>query len=170
MKKIFIAIAAAALCLSVCTEASARNIPRQRIVNAVNGFRSTDGFEVVNIGRFGTWLISTAAHLSGEAAVDAETAEAVKILDGIKRLLVVDYEEASERESRIFSNRISSALKGCDLLMSANDEESSVNIYGTVDTDGRQVRDLVVFTPDDGALVCVFGSFSMDDVARLANM
>lgn len=163
-----LAVAALSACITV--EASAKSMPRQRIMNVVNGFRTTEGFEVVNIGRVGIWLMRSAASLSGETDGDPELVEAMKLLKGINRLVVVEYEDGSSRERRLFNERISSALDGCDLLMSASDEGSSVHIYGSVGSDGDKVRDLVVFTPDDGALVCVFGSFSMDSVARLANM
>lgn len=162
--------AAILLSAGICAQASAKSMPRQRIINVVNGFRKTDGFEVVNIGRFGIFLMKSAAGLSADTDDDPELRESLKLLDGINRLLVVEYEDGTPRQRQLFNDRIASALRDCDLLMSARDEGSTMDIYGTVDESVGLVRDLVVFTPDDGALVCVFGKVSMDSVAKIMEM
>ena len=132
-------------------DAPAKSMPRQRLINIANGMRS-------------------AASLSSGAEDDPELREALKLLDGVRRLVVVEYEGGAEHQRKMFNDRVESALEGCELLMSANDDGSSVHIYGTLDEKSGRVGDLVVFTPDDGALICVFGSFPMEAVAQLANM
>ena len=124
--------------------AAARTVPEQRLVNIVNGFRGTEGFEVVKVFR-----------------------QALKVMNGVRRVVVVEYEDGPERERRLFNDRISSALRNSDLLMSVNDGGSSVSIYGTTDERTGDMRDVVIFTPDDCALVCVFGRISMEAVAEL---
>lgn len=171
MKRILLMLSAAILLSAgICAQASAKSMPRQRIINVVNGFRKTDGFEVVNIGRFGVFLMKSAAGLSADTEDDPELRESLKLLEGINRLLVVEYEDGTARQRQLFNDRVASALRGCDLLMSAKEDGSSVEIYGTVDGDGGQVRDLVVFTPDDGALICVFGKVSMDSITKIMEM
>lgn len=171
MKRFLLMFSVAVMLLAAFSSgAAAKSMPRQRLVNVVNGFRGTEGFEVVNIGRFGVFLMQSAASLSSETEDDPELREALKLLGGMRRLIVVEYEDCSERQRKLFNDRVESALEGCDLLMSANDGGSSVHIYGTLDEKSGRVGDLVVFTPDDGALICVFGSFPMEAVAQLANM
>ena len=171
MKRIVLMLSAAILLSAgICAQASAKSMPRQRIINVVNGFRKTDGFEVVNIGRFGIFLMKSAAGLSADREDDPELRESLRLLEGINRLLVVEYEDGTARQRQLFNDRIASALRDCDLLMSARDESSTMDIYGTVDEPAGLVRDLVVFTPDDGALVCVFGKVSMDSVAKIMEM
>ena len=114
--------------------------------------------------------MKSAAGLSADTEDDPELRESLKLLDGINRLLVVEYEDGTPRQRQLFNDRIASALRDCDLLMSARDEGSTMDIYGTVDESVGLVRDLVVFTPDDGALVCVFGKVSMDSVAKIMEM
>lgn len=146
--------------------AAARTVPEQRLVNIVNGFRGTEGFEVVKVGRLGVWLMRSVAGMS-EAGADPEFRKAVKVMNGVRRVVVVEYEDGPERERRLFNDRISSALRNSDLLMSVNDGGSSVSIYGTTDERTGDMRDVVIFTPDDCALVCVFGRISMEAVAEL---
>ena len=102
-----------------------------------------------------------------EAGADPEFRKAVKVMNGVRRVVVVEYEDGPERERRLFNDRISSALRNSDLLMSVNDGGSSVSIYGTTDERTGDMRDVVIFTPDDCALVCVFGRISMEAVAEL---
>ena len=165
MKRFLLMLSFAVMLLAGAgADASAKSMPRQRLINIANGFRRTEGFEVVNIGRFGVVLMRSAASLSSGTEDDPELREALKLLGGVK------YEDGAERLRKLFNDRVESALEGCDLLMSANDGGSSVHIYGTLDEKSGRVGDLVVFTPDEGALICVFGSFPMDAVAQLANM
>lgn len=166
MKRILLLLLSLAALSGQVPEAAARSVPEQRLVNIVNGFRGTEGFEVVKIGRFGVWLMRSAAGLS-EAGGDPEFRQALKVMNGVRRLVVVEYEDGSERERGLFNDRISSALRNSDLLMSVNDGGSSVSIYGTPDEKTGDIRDLVIFTPDDCALVCVFGRISMEAVAEL---
>lgn len=171
MKRFLLMLSLAVMLLAGSgADAPAKSMPRQRLINIANGFRRTEGFEVVNIGRFGVFLMRSAASLSSGTEDDPELREALKLLGGVRRLVVVEYEDGPERQRKMFNDRVESALEGCDLLMSANDGGSSVHIYGTLDDESGRVGDLVVFTPDDGALICVFGSFPMDAVAQLANM
>lgn len=146
--------------------AEARSVPEQRLVNIVNGFRGTEGFEIVKIGRLGVWLMRSAASLT-EAGSDPDVRQALKVMNGVRRLVVVEYGDGPERERRLFNDRISSALSNSDLLMSVNDGGSSVSIYGTPDEKTGDMRDMVIFTPDDCALVCVFGRISMEAVVEL---
>lgn len=169
MKKIMLLLSIAVLAACTCYDAEARQVPERRIVNIVNGFRGTDGFEIVKIGKVGLWALRSVAGMSDEAS-DPETMQALKMMKGIDRVVIVDYEEASERESDMFSRRISSALSSVDLLMSAADDDSSVDIYGTYDEKSGNVKNLVLFVQEDRALVCVFGRLSMNEVMKLANM
>ena len=110
MKRILLLLLSLAALSGQVPEAAARSVPEQRLVNIVNGFRGTEGFEVVKIGRFGVWLMRSAAGLS-EAGGDPEFRQALKVMNGVRRLVVVEYEDGSERERGLFNDRISSALR-----------------------------------------------------------
>ena len=60
-------------------------------------------------------------------------------------------------------------LDGVELLMSAKDDDESVYIYGYVSGDGTKVKDLVIFAPDEGALICLYGTIDMDNVGKLVS-
>ncbi len=44
-----------------------------------------------------------------------------------------------------------------------------MRIYGVVDESADSVKDFVLYTPSDCALICIFGSISMDAVAKIAS-
>lgn len=167
MKKVILLLAIAVLTAGTCHTSDARPVPERRLVNIVNSFRGTGGFEIVKVGRLGMTLARSVVGMSEEAS-DPETKQVLDLIDGVHRVLVVDYEDASERERSIFSSRVGSALASCDLLMSAEDDGSSVNIYGRFDEKSGNVEDLVLFVPEDCALVCVFGKVSMENVGKIA--
>ena len=169
MKRLSLLLPLMLFCL-VIQGPDAAAAPRRRLVNIVNGFRGTEGFEVVKIGRLGLRLMQAAAQLSHEAAEDADFREALKLMRGIDRLVVAEYGDAQARERELFNGRVRSALKNSGLLMSVNTDGSSVMIYGEVDEGTGKVRDLVVFTPDECALVCIFGHISLEDAMKLAEL
>ena len=51
--------------------------------------------------------------------------------------------------------------------MEVKDESDTMQMYGIIDEDGESVRDFVLYTPADCALICIFGKVSMDAVAKI---
>ena len=91
------------------------------------------------------------------------------IIRGIKNMLVVDYEECPEPIREKFNDKMSRELRGCELLMEAKDGEERMSIYGNSSNDGSTISDIVMFVPQNGALICFFGTISADDLSDLVN-
>ena len=53
--------------------------------------------------------------------------------------------------------------------MEVTDEGDQMQIYGLYDERTDVVRDFVLYTPSECALICLFGSISMDTVSRMMN-
>lgn len=169
MRKILIILSFAAVALCLCPSAVARTVSERRIVRIVNGFRGTGGFEIMKIGKAGLLLVRSVAGMSGELD-DPEAKEALKLLKGIDRVILVDYGEASERERDLFNRRIASALHSDGLLLSVKEDDSAVNVYGTYNKRSGDVDDLAVCLLDESSFVCVFGKLSVEDVMKLAKI
>lgn len=169
MRKILTILLFVAVALCLCPAAVARTVSERRIVRTVNGFRGTSGFEIMKIGKAGLLLARSIAGMSDELD-DPEARDALKLLKGIDRVILVDYEEASERERDLFNRRISSALPPDGLLLSVREEGSTVNVYGRYNERSGNVDDLAVCLLDESSLVCVFGKLSVEDVMKLAKM
>ncbi len=82
---------------------------------------------------------------------------------------MADYEDCSAEVKAKFNARMSKALDGVELLMEAKDDGELVRIYGYVDKDGTEIKDLVIFSPEEGELVCMFGTLRMEQLEGMVN-
>ena len=51
--------------------------------------------------------------------------------------------------------------------MEVNDEEDRMQIFGLYDERTDAVRDFVLYTPSECALICIFGKISMAAVEKI---
>ncbi|MBQ4022347.1 MAG: DUF4252 domain-containing protein [Bacteroidales bacterium] len=86
---------------------------------------------------------------------------------GISSMLVVSYEDCPVHIKDKFNAKMSNALRGCELLMEAKDNGEKMSIYGNTARDGERVNDIIMFVPQEGALICFFGSIDSKDLADL---
>lgn len=151
MRKIIIAALLALATLS----GSAKGIDfREDLTRFAKTYDAKAGFEVVKIGKFLMSIAKTAV-----AAEDKDTGKAIKDIDN---MLVVDYSEASKNGKQDFETKLGGILRKAELIIEAKEGGELVRIYGQ--TDGQKVNDLVIFTPSECALVCLFGTVSLDDL------
>lgn len=152
----------AALMLVTGGPAKAEGISN-KIVSLANQYKHNEDFEVVKVGpllmKFINW---TAEKEAGKDDVDA-----LSMMNGIKKIVVIDYEDASEKIRNEFNNKVQRILAKSEVLMEAKDDGDLVKIYGDVAPDGEKVSDLVVFVPSDGALICMMGTVDMKNVQNL---
>lgn len=154
------------------TAEGGKKVPRTAINALVNDFRHYDEFESINLGRFMTSIIRNAGALSAYDEEDSQEREQTRLafnaMKSISGMTIVDYEDCSPKIREKFNRRMSALLEGVELLMSAKDDEDSVYIYGYVTGDGSKVKDLVIYSPDEGGLVCLYGTIDMDKIGQLA--
>lgn len=128
-------------------------------------YRNREGFEVVSLGRLGLGLIKGAAVLSGE--LDEEDRAALKVFNGIKRLVIVDFESADAKAKKEFTRKAEKLLSKMELVIEAKDGGETMSIYGI--EDGGFIRDCVLYS-SDGALLITKGRISLDHVGELMEM
>ncbi|MGM9787645.1 MAG: DUF4252 domain-containing protein [Candidatus Cryptobacteroides sp.] len=128
-------------------------------------YQNKEGFEVVNLSGFSFSVIRA---LSAFSDADDESEEALKMLKGVKSMLVVDYEEAKKKDKDSFNAKADAIFKDMELLMEAQDEGELVRMYGQISKDGKTLSDFVIYSPGEGALVCFKGKIAMDQAMRLA--
>ena len=91
------------------------------------------------------------------------------VLRGIKSMIVVDYDDCPGNIKEKFNKKMTSELRGCELLMEAKDGDERMSIYGNPANDGETISDIIMFVPQDGTLVCFFGTIAADDLSKLVN-
>lgn len=168
MKKIISILLLTALVAAMgqSVEAKKKDVKTSSVVELVRKYRSHDDFTVVSIGSFGMGMMKTLAKMS----LDKEERAALDIIKGIKRLIVVEFEDARAEVRDEFNSKLSELLKDSEMILEAKDEGDVVHIYGTPARSGEAISDIIIHVPGDYALICLFGSIRADDVANLLEM
>ena len=158
MKKILITLM---MLLSLGTAALAGD-PHTQLRNLVSSYKGTQGFDVVDVGSLGLGLLKAAAKTAAETPEDRE---ALKLFDGLKRLTIVDFSEATPETKEKFLRKANRILNEGELLMEAKDEGETVRIFGTSSKDGNVLQDIALLAGD--ALIFVRGTIRSDQIEAL---
>ena len=148
-------------------EARAEGIDSDRESLTLPGIKlvSENNLDIVSIGSLGISVIKLGTRMSGEDAEEMRMARS--LFKGIKKLMIVSYDECPVELRERFNRKVARTLNGCELLIEAKDEGEKVSIYGTTSRDGSKISDIVLVAPEDGALMCFFGTI---DAARLGEL
>lgn len=151
------------LALATCLGAWAGN--PAKIESLVGQYKGHLGFEVVTLGRVGMNMLRSAAILSGD--LDRDEREALKHLSGIKKIVAVDFDDASFTTRASFTEKLEKILAGMELLVEMRDDGDTVRIYGI--DDGSYIRDCVLYSTD-GELLYVQGQFKPEHMEGLKDL
>ena len=156
------------VCLIPLSSYAQRNEgPIKKVMAVVDDFRSYDDFESIKIGSLGTALLKSA----GKVAVmseDKDVRQAIALLNGVKSLTVVEYEDCSDSVKKNFTRRIENVLADFETIFEAKDEGDVVHMYGLLDEKSSKLSDIIIYTPSDCALICILGTLSIDKAMELA--
>ena len=153
------------LSLQAFTAPAGNAVSRSRITAALSEIRNCPGAELVRLGRLPTAALKGVLRLA--AADDPDAREELRLMKGIHGITVLDYEDCSAADKSRISGRLDRALSGSEVLMEASDGGERMRIYALVDESTDTVRDFVLYTPSDCALICIFGSISIDTMAKI---
>lgn len=169
MKKILIAIMLL-LPIAGFAHKDSMSTAIDKIIKEAKANSSIEGFDVLSLGPTELGLTRSITRLAAILDEDDDDIEqALMMLDGIKKMVIVDYEDASPKNKARFNEKIEHILANEELLMEAKDEEDIVRIYGTSDENGEEIRNFVLYCPEEGDLICISGKISLKDVAPLIN-
>ena len=164
---VMIALASVSLC-GATAYAQNKKVPRKQLKSLVNKYKGEDGFDGLNIGRLTMNMMRAAA--KSEADGDAESAAALDLMSSLTGMTVADYEDCSVKVRKAFNRDLERMLNGVELLMSVKEDGDNVFIYGHILPNGKEVEDVVISVPGDGALVCFFGRIDMDKVGAVVKV
>ncbi len=163
MRKILLLLALL-LPLAASGHPAGKTVPKAKITSIISEFRGYDGVEVVSVGRLGTAALRGVVRAAAKG--DPEARQALDLMRGIKRITILEYDDCSPRVRERLDRRLANALDGSELLMEAKDGSSAMRLFGLVDEQTGLVRDFVMHTPGENALICIFGSIPMDTVGK----
>ena len=133
-----------------------------RIGEIVKQYSGREGFEVMNLGRFFLGMLKGAALLDKD--LDSEERAALDAFNGIRNLMVVDFEDAPQADKDQFCHKVEKALKKMELIMEAKDSGETLRIYGL--NEGNKLKDIILYR-SDGALVSMTGTIGLEHVGKL---
>ncbi len=101
---------------------------------------------------------------------DGESEEVINLIRKIKRVKVYTVENATEKMATQFSRQ--SFGNNLQELMSVNSKDSKIKIMSAVTNSDKVIKDLLITVKDEKDLVYVkvLGKFSMDDIAKIAEL
>ena len=137
------------------------------LVALINEYKSCDGFEVVQLGRFGTSVVKSLIKAAAKSEVDEDIRDTFRIISGIKRFAVVEFDGCSSDVRNGFISKVENILGSSELLMEVKDDDDQLKMYGITSSDGSTVSNFVLYNPSDNTLICLFGTISMDHIARM---
>lgn len=168
MKKIFLF---AFLCLLVFTScANGANKKKASVDNSelsslVNEYRHVDGFHAIRVGSMGTSIAKMI--LKSVAKEDKDAQLVSNIAEGVRKVVIIEYDDASTADKDAFTARFKDCIRNSELLLEAKDDDDMVKLYGITTEDGSAIRDIILYTPSENAVVCMFGKVEMNDVSKL---
>lgn len=136
-----------------------------KIGGIVKQYSGREGFEVMNLGRFLLGTFRAAAFLDSD--LDEEDRAALDAFSGIKRLVIVDFEEASEADKTSFRRKVEKVLDKMELIMETKDSGGTIRIYGI--EEDNNLKDVILYG-SDGTLLSVSGSIGLEHIGELMEM
>lgn len=163
----FIAVSAIILLLSPALySANKAELNKKALFSLIYEYKSENGFRVMRIGSLG---LSIMKKIAFSQVKDQKDREALELFKGVTKIVIVDYNEASEASKKRFGERASRIFRNSEKLFEVNEGGEKMDLYGTLSEDGKTVNDFVLFSPSGSALICVVGSISTDSIGALIN-
>lgn len=149
------------------SKAAGRKVNSGDMASLVRVYNLYQGFDVVSVGGLGLGLVKMIAKASAESEEDSI---ALEIIDGLRKIIVVDYMKAEQDRKDSFNRKVARILKNAEKIVEIKEDGETVNVYGTAVSDGERIDDLIVFIPEECTLICLFGSISADKIADIVKM
>ena len=144
----------------------ATSLTKARLTSLIKECRGIEGTEVVRLGNFTTGALKGIIRITG--AGNPDTKEFCRIIGGIKSISIMEFEDCSAVDRAYISDRIARLLGDAEVLVDIKDDGEHLCIYGVFDEEKNIVKDFVMYSQEDCALICLFGKLSMDVVSELA--
>ena len=136
------------------------------LAKVIAKYENEEGFEIMTFGSLSMGLIKLIAN----ATASKEDKQALDILSGINKFVIVEYEDAPSAKKAAFNKEVSALLSGVEKIVEVKESGDSVDIYGSLSMDGERIENVVIHVSDGGSLVCFFGSVKTSDLGELAAM
>lgn len=172
MKKLFLFLAIALMPLIVTAAGPGKKAGKadsapSEVLSLISQYSLKDGFQIVKVGSFGMSLAKPFLRMAMDST-DPDDKMVLDLISGVKKLALVSYEGCSTEVREKFDSKLDRILSEDNLLMNLSDGNEKLKIYGFISDDGSTMTDFVLHTPSESALICLFGTISLDALVALA--
>ena len=74
---------------------------------------------------------------------------------------------ARDEDKNDITYRLEGILGKAEVLMEAKEGSDRFSLFGVVDDNSQELNDLVMYAPNDCALICLFGSIPADKAVHI---
>ncbi len=168
MKKFLVILMVAVITAGNMVDAGAQTTKAKSkdIIDLVHSYSAKEGVEVVSVGKFGINIAKMFAKKSAETK--EEKKEIADFMEGLQQMIVVDFEDASDDVKSEFKSKIEAFLSKSEKIVEVKDSGEAMNIYGSSSDDGETIDDLIMYVPEDCALICLLGRISTKTIGEMA--
>ena len=165
MKKLLIFLSLAVV-LASCAGTPKKNQTNEALNKAISECRQYKGAKVVELGAAMADFIKGIIGLAGSE--DEEAKEALDVMKDITGFTVLAYADCSDEDKKVINAKLDPILDNAEVLMEAVDDGKKVQIFGTFNEKNPEiVHDVIIYVKSECALVCMFGSISMDSLDKI---
>lgn len=152
----------------MCAYAQSGAISQQRLMSVVDRYKPEPEFTLVNIGSMGTSLVKSMVKRALKEDNDEDARQIAKLISGIRKISIVEFDGCSDALKGRVNADLQNLFSGAEMLMEVKSGEDVLKMYGVVGKDGDKVRDFILYAPGNSALICLFGTMSMEALGALA--
>ncbi len=168
MKKLTLIITLTLLSIAAFAQNRRAAVTQSELMDLVSDYRSNPEFEVVQFGGIAMSAVKTIVLTAMAGDPDPDVRAARKLIRGIRRIAIVDYSDCGTNVKDRFNRKLDRILRNTDPLMEFKDEGERMTIYGVVSDKGDKLQNFILCNPEDGTLICLFGTIDIDTIARFA--
>ena len=147
--------------------APAGKVDSEAMTALISKYQNKDGFTIMSVGGVALGFIKMLADATAESKEDKE---ALDILDGIRKFVIVEYADASDEKKAAFDKDLSELLKDADKLIEVKENGDNLDIYGTISKDGKRIQDFIINAQNGHSVICIFGSIKIEDLGGVMDV
>jgi hypothetical protein len=134
------------------------------LINTISKYENEPGLHIISVGKLAMGLTKVIARILAETPQEKA---ALEVLNGIDKVVIINYEETAQAKQKTLTSKLSGLLKGAEKILEVKKDGEAVHIYGTTSDRGGAINDLILFVPEDCTMICALGSISAEKIAHL---
>lgn len=150
---------------NVCAEGKIQKSKslQSQIEKFIQENKSLRGVESIKLGSASLSVVRLFAKMEGD--LDADSVEMMSLINGVKKIIILDYDDASFADHARIQMQLDEILKTTQLLMELREDDDIVKIYCDISEESDNITHFVLEADD--VLICAFGKISKKHLLKM---